>query len=108
MAKVGRPKKHFVGRTNFTVRLDVPLRDRIRACSTASGRSMSEEIARRVERSFLQDDLVAAVREEMAKIKLAHHPVINGTGLSKDEVSAIVQRSQKDFARHLSDACPNR
>lgn len=34
-------------------------------------------------------------------INLTHAPVINGTGLSKDEVFSVIQRSQKDFARQI-------
>jgi hypothetical protein len=36
-----------------------------------------------------------------AKINLTHAPVINGTGLSKEEVFSVIQRSQKEFARHI-------
>jgi hypothetical protein len=36
-----------------------------------------------------------------AKINLTHAPVINGTGLSADQVFSVIQRSQKDFARQI-------
>jgi hypothetical protein len=34
-------------------------------------------------------------------INVTHAPVINGTGLSKEEVFSVIQRSQKEFARHI-------
>jgi hypothetical protein len=34
-------------------------------------------------------------------INLTHAPVINGTGLSKEEVFSVIQRSQKEFARQI-------
>lgn len=36
-----------------------------------------------------------------AKINLTHAPTINGTGLSAEQVFAVIQRSQKDFARQI-------
>jgi hypothetical protein len=35
------------------------------------------------------------------RINVTHAPTINGTGLSKEEVFAVVQRSNKDFARQI-------
>jgi hypothetical protein len=35
------------------------------------------------------------------RINVTHAPVINGTGLSKEEVFSVIQRSQKEFARHI-------
>jgi hypothetical protein len=35
------------------------------------------------------------------RINLTHAPVINGTGLSKEEVFSVIQRSQKEFARQI-------
>jgi hypothetical protein len=34
-------------------------------------------------------------------INLTHAPVINGTGLSKEEVFSVIQRSQKEFSRQI-------
>jgi hypothetical protein len=35
------------------------------------------------------------------RINVTHAPVINGTGLSADQVFSVVQRSQKEFARNI-------
>jgi hypothetical protein len=35
------------------------------------------------------------------RINVTHAPTINGTGLSKEEVFAVVQRGNKDFARQI-------
>jgi hypothetical protein len=35
------------------------------------------------------------------RINVTHAPVINGTGLSKEEVFSVIQRSQKEFARQI-------
>jgi hypothetical protein len=37
----------------------------------------------------------------MGRINLTHAPVINGTGLSAEQVFSVVQRSQKEFARQI-------
>lgn len=40
-------------------------------------------------------------------INLTHAPVINGTGLSADQVYAVIQRSQKDFSRQIGPILNN-
>jgi hypothetical protein len=53
----GRPPKPEADRkrTNFTMRVRDELRDQLRAAAAASGRSVSEEIEHRLERSFSED-----------------------------------------------------
>jgi hypothetical protein len=36
-----------------------------------------------------------------SRINVTHAPVINGTGLSKEEVFSVIQRSQKEFSRQI-------
>jgi hypothetical protein len=85
----------------LTMRLEPNLRIRLEEKAKENWRSLSNEVARRLEQSFLQEDLVAAVRQEVAKINRAHGPVGNGAGLPTSEVSSLIQKSTEEFARKI-------
>lgn len=67
MAKVGRPLKDPEGgrRHNAMFRMSETLRARLSASAEAEGRSLSEEIERRLEASFAAQDMRQIVREEI-------------------------------------------
>lgn len=67
MARTGRPPKapEKGRRQNYTFRMSDQTRDRIIEAAAQAGRSMSEEIEARVEASFRDDGLRAAIREEV-------------------------------------------
>jgi hypothetical protein len=48
-----------------------------------------------------QKNVAQSMGGPKGNINLTHAPVINGTGLSKEEVFSVIQRSQKEFARHI-------
>jgi hypothetical protein len=48
-----------------------------------------------------QQKNVAAGIGPKGNISITHAPVINGTGLSKEEVFSLLQRNNKEFARHI-------
>jgi hypothetical protein len=48
-----------------------------------------------------QKNVASSMGGPKGNINLTHAPVINGTGLSKEEVFSVIQRSQKEFARHI-------
>ena len=48
-----------------------------------------------------QKNVAASMGGGGPPINLTHAPTINGTGLSKEEVFSVIQRSQKEFARHI-------
>ena len=62
---IGRPPRDDRGsvRVNFTGRMTGRLRDRLMALANDNGRSMSEEIERRLEASFHDDDAMRVIRE---------------------------------------------
>lgn len=49
----------------ITFRTTGDLRERLRAASTTSGLSITQEVERRLERSFLLDDMRQIIREEV-------------------------------------------
>lgn len=63
--RVGRPaKKPELGpRKNVTFRLNEQVMDRVQAFAAEHGRSASEEIERRIEASFHDDDAMRVIRE---------------------------------------------
>jgi hypothetical protein len=48
-----------------------------------------------------QKNVAASMTGKSGPIQLTHAPVINGVGLSREEVFAVMQRSQKEFARNI-------
>ena len=70
--RIGRPPKAKEDRkaVNFTFRSRGEMRERLQAAAAASGRSISEEIERRLDWSFQQEDtakLIAAAAERAIK-----------------------------------------
>ena len=57
--RIGRPPKAKEDRkaVNFTFRSRVQMRERLQAAAIAGGRSISEEIERRLEKSFWQEEI---------------------------------------------------
>ena len=72
--RVGRPAKNpaLGKRINAMFRLNEATRDRLMAAAEQSGRSMSEEIERRIDRSFEDIDLMLAYFGKPETLKLAH------------------------------------
>lgn len=72
--RVGRPAKNpaLGKRINAMFRLNEATRDRLMAAAEQSGRSMSEEIERRIDRSFEDVDLMLAYFGKPETLKLAH------------------------------------
>ena len=62
--KVGRPSKGKRG--NFTFRLTDALREKLVAAAEKSDLSISEEIERRLDRSFISEDQIGPVGAELA------------------------------------------
>lgn len=56
-------------RCPLQARSTAALRDRLQAAANFSGRSLAQEIEARLERSFAQEDITAAVREEFARYR---------------------------------------
>jgi hypothetical protein len=68
MKKVGRPPK-YPGegkRITHTMRVRAATREKLMAAAAESGRSMSEEIEYRVEKSFWEEDLLAQIKSVLA------------------------------------------
>lgn len=72
--RVGRPPKNpaLGRRINAMFRLNEATRDRLMAAADQSGRSMSEEIERRIDRSFENVDLMMSYFGKPETFKLAH------------------------------------
>lgn len=72
--RVGRPAKNpaLGKRINAMFRLNEATRDRLMAAAEQSGRSMSEEIERRIDRSFEDVDLMLSYFGKPETLKLAH------------------------------------
>jgi hypothetical protein len=67
--RVGRPPK-YAGegkRVTHTMRVRAATREKLKAAAAESGRSMSEEIEYRVEKSFWEEDLVTRLRAALAE-----------------------------------------
>src|SRR5262245_28606922 len=76
--RIGRPPKSEEDRkaVNFTFRSRGQMRERLQAAAAASGRSISEEIERRLEGSFLGEELYGGPRLSAVFRALAAHIAI--------------------------------
>jgi hypothetical protein len=68
-AKPGWPAIYENPRTSIAARLQAPLHERIKRDAEASGRSISEEIERRLERSFEWDEAHGSAQELLQKAR---------------------------------------
>jgi hypothetical protein len=88
---MGRPPKapEKGKRQNYTFRMSDADRDKLVEAAEANGRSMSEEIERRVEESFKQTDIIKAASEAaaaaatIAATEAATHLISNWAGEKK-------------------------
>ncbi len=76
----GRPRKSAEGtrRRNVTIRMNDDLYDRIEGAATASRSSLSDEIARRLELSFTQENFLGG--PEMRNVVMAMIGAFNSGG----------------------------
>jgi DNA-binding NarL/FixJ family response regulator len=100
----GRPPKPTEERKsgNLTFRTRGDLRAKLDAAATASGRSVSEEIERRLERSFDHDEMVSSVIEtieENSRLQIqiielqAEVERLKSTGPETSDLEIIVERA---------------
>ncbi len=76
--KPGRPRKYGAGRINATVRFTPERYDQLKEAAAHNGRSVSEEVEARVERTFREEEL-ADIRRKLEEVvegirELRPHP----------------------------------
>jgi Arc-like DNA binding domain len=78
--RIGRPPKAKEDRkaVNFTFRSRGDMRERLRAAAAASGRSISEEIERRLDWSFREEDTATRVGEAAVRAIQSYHEKMMG------------------------------
>lgn len=69
----GRPAKFTEPRTSLSFRLQRHLYDQVKAASAKTGRSISEELERRIERSFAEEDALGGRRvADLMRLLMVH------------------------------------
>jgi hypothetical protein len=107
--RIGRPPKAKEDRkaVNFTFRSRGPMRERLQAAATASGRSISEEIERRLEQSFQADELYGAPRISAVFHILASHILARANAAGHwAEDDQVRSETAKVFADILAKEMP--
>lgn len=92
----GRPLKDATDgrRPCVTFRWRPRMRDLIRAAAKANDHSVSEEIEKRLERSFANDEMRSIIREELAAAvpEMTGGPIRIDPGIEREALSAALRR----------------
>jgi hypothetical protein len=96
--KIGRPPKPEADRkaTHFTFRTRGSLREQLLAAAAASGKSVSEEIERRLELSFRADEMLEGLRDLRVAVGLPR----NIGDLPPDTPVSLLTVDHLDQLRH--------